>query len=70
MPLTLAGMDRETFDTLWKMSASDAPTRHLFMRIPQTELYTEPLLGPSVLKVMPDVSFFLKEERGWGVCVV
>lgn len=50
-------MDRETFDALWKMSASDAPTQHLFMRIPQTELYTEPLLGPSVLEVMPDVSF-------------
>lgn len=65
MPLTFAGMDRETFDTLWKMSASDAPTRHLFMRIPQTELYTEPLLGTSVLEVMPDVSF-LGEGGGWG----
>jgi hypothetical protein len=50
-------MDRETFDVMWKMSAPDSPTQHLFMRIAQTELYTEPLLGPSVLEVMPDVSF-------------
>jgi hypothetical protein len=34
------------------------------MRIPQTELYTEPLLGPSVLDVMPNVSFL--RELGWG----
>lgn len=41
---------------MWKMSAPDSPTQHLFIRIPQTELYTDPLLGPSVLEVMPDVS--------------
>jgi len=47
-------MDRETFDVLWKMSSPDSPTQHLFMRVPQTELYSEPPLGPSVLEVMPD----------------
>ena len=56
-------MDRETFDVMWKMSAPDSPTQHLFMRIPQTEFYTEPLMGPSGLEVMPDVSFPL----GMGV---
>jgi len=59
-------MDRETFDVMWKMSAPDSPTRHLFMRIPQTELYTEPLSGPSVLEVMPDVSVGGEAERRRG----
>lgn len=54
-------MDRETFDVMWKMSAPDSPTQHLFMRIPQTELYTESLAEPLVLDVMPDVSSFSGE---------
>jgi hypothetical protein len=50
---------------MWKMSAPDSPTQHLFMRVPQTELYHDPLSEPCVLEVMPDVSlsFILLDRR-------
>ena len=36
--LTCAGMDQETFRKMWDLSDADE-TRHLFMRITQTDYY-------------------------------
>ncbi|EJT99463.1 D-aspartate oxidase [Dacryopinax primogenitus] len=42
-------MERDTFDVMWKMSAPEAPTESLFLRLPQTEYYVEGREGPNPL---------------------
>lgn len=50
-------MDRETFKTMWEMSASGAETEHLFLRSPEIEFYAaENEIRVQALKFMPDVS--------------
>jgi len=46
-------MDRETFQTMWEMSANEA--KGCFLRLPQTEYYAERSSEENVLEVMPDV---------------
>ncbi|KAG8808716.1 hypothetical protein FRC17_003816 [Serendipita sp. 399] len=47
-------MDQVTFETMWRMS-TESETEHLFLRLPQLELYAEPdKAGPeSILNLYP-----------------
>lgn len=48
-------MDRETFKTMWEMSASGSEAEHCFMRHHQTEYYADGKDGNKVLEDMPEV---------------
>jgi hypothetical protein len=51
----VSGMDRETFDKMWDMSAEGSETENCFMRLHQTEYYAEGRDDGKVLEGMPDV---------------
>jgi hypothetical protein len=48
-------MDNETFDMMWQLSESESAFERCFLRIPQTESYTEPWTGRHELEHLPDV---------------
>lgn len=52
----LIDIDRETFKTMWEMSAPGGPAEGCFLRITEEELYCQERAQPNPLEVMPDVS--------------
>ncbi|QRW10502.1 FAD-dependent oxidoreductase [Ceratobasidium sp. AG-Ba] len=48
------GMDRETFQVMWKMSEPNDPASNCFMRVPQTEHFVGTKDQYSGIVVMPD----------------
>src|ERR1700733_1600783 len=51
------GIDRETFDVMWELSAAGSPAEACFLRSRQEEYYTEEAeVQRDPLEFMPDVS--------------
>lgn len=49
-------LEKETFKTLWELSAEGSPAQRCFIRAKQTEYYTIEREDPDYLSFMPDVS--------------
>lgn len=60
-------MDRETFKTMWKMSAPGTESEHLFLRVSQFEYFAEEEIRFKALYAMPDVSEVILTCRWFDV---
>lgn len=54
--MTLLEMDKETFNTMWDMSAPGRPAHKFFMRLTMKDYYASKSATPHPLAFMPDVS--------------
>lgn len=58
------GIDRETFDVMWELSAPGSPAEACFLRLRQEEYYSEDAeVQRDPLEFMPDVSSIRRVVR-------
>ncbi|KAF5383265.1 hypothetical protein D9615_005066 [Tricholomella constricta] len=55
-------MDRETFETMWELSAPGGPAEECFLRLNQEEFHCEERPQPDVLETMPDFRMLPQDD--------
>ncbi|GLB39080.1 putative FAD dependent oxidoreductase [Lyophyllum shimeji] len=63
-------MDRETFETLWELSAPGNPAEKCFLRLPQEEYHCEERPRPDVLEIMPEYRELQQDTPAWPATAV